>query len=55
MGHKEIAELLIANDADMNAKNKANETPLDVAEEEEHKEIADLLRKPGPGRKRIHE
>ena len=45
-GHKEIAELLIAEGADVNAKTKYNrQTPLDWAER--HPEIADLLRKHG--------
>ena len=42
-GHKEIAELLIANGANVNAKDKDGYTPLDWAAGE----IADLLRKHG--------
>ena len=44
-GHKEIAELLIANGADVNAKNLdfGDDTPLDYA----GGETADLLRKHG--------
>jgi len=45
-GHKEIAELLIAEGADVNAK-VALGTPLDAANETNHPEIADLLRKHG--------
>jgi hypothetical protein len=46
-GHKEIAELLIAEGADVNAKDDRGETSLDWAEETNNKEIADLLRKHG--------
>ena len=46
-GHKEIAELLIANGADVNAKNVDGQTPLDVAVDWFNDELADLLRKVG--------
>ena len=55
-GHKEIAKLLIANGADVNAgrplldnemKIYYGETPLDMALSEKNKETADLLRKHG--------
>ena len=39
-GHEEIAELLIANGAEVNAKDKHEETPLDFASGE----TADFLR-----------
>ena len=42
-GHKKIVELLIAKDADVNAKNIRGVTPLDFAKGE----TADLLRKHG--------
>ena len=42
-GHKEIVELLIASDADVNAKDIGGYTPLDYTEGE----TADLLRKHG--------
>jgi ankyrin repeat protein len=43
LGHKETVELLIAEGADVNAKFKDGETPLDWADGE----TADLLRKHG--------
>jgi ankyrin repeat protein len=43
-GHKEIAELLIAEGADVNAKSEGGTTPLDMAND---RETADLLRKHG--------
>ena len=51
-GHKEIAELLIAKGADVNAKYKDGETPLDVATypnnpNKNKAETTDLLRKHG--------
>ena len=45
-GHKEVVELLIANGANVNTKDKGW-TPLDIAIEFEHSEIADILRKHG--------
>jgi ankyrin repeat protein len=44
-GEKEVAELLIAKGADVNAKDEDGETPLDWAIEKNHTETADLLRK----------
>jgi ankyrin repeat protein len=46
-GQNEIAELLIANGADVNAKDKEGKTPLDWAIFNKQTEIADLLRKHG--------
>ena len=46
-GHKEIAELLIAKGANVNAKNNIGKTPLDWAINFKRTEIADLLRKHG--------
>ena len=50
-GHKEIAELLIAKGAVVNAKNNVGDTPLDLATHPSNPnaspEIADLLRKHG--------
>ncbi len=44
-GKMETIELLIASGADVNAKDKNGETPLDYAISTDHTVIADLLRK----------
>ena len=44
-GHKEVAKLLIAKGADVNAKDNRDLTPLDWAED--FPEMRDLLRKHG--------
>ena len=46
-GHKETAELLIAEGADMNANSDNGGTPLDWAIGKNRTEVADLLRKHG--------
>ena len=46
-GHKEIAELLITNGANINKKNDEGKTPLDSAIRRKQTETADLLRKYG--------
>ena len=47
LGHKEVAELLIAKGADVNTKRSDGATLLDWAIRRKHPEIADLLRKHG--------
>ncbi len=42
-GHKEVAQLLIAKGADVNAKDTRGRTPIDLAMNQERKEIAKLL------------
>ena len=44
---KEIAELLISKGADVNAKTKRGETPIDWTTRYKRTETADLLRKYG--------
>jgi len=46
-GHKEIFEILISKGADVNAKLKGGETPLDLTNLHPETETADLLRKHG--------
>ena len=46
-GQKDVAEILIANGADVNAKNFKSKSPLDFAVKYKQPELADLLRKHG--------
>ena len=46
-GQKKVAEILIANGADVNAKNFQSKSPLDFAVKYKRTELADLLRKHG--------
>ena len=46
-GYKEMAEMLIAKGADVNAKDKHGETPLNWAIDYNQADLADLLRKHG--------
>jgi len=46
-GHKEIAQLLIAKGADVNAEDEDGETPLNRAIKVKQTDLADLLRKHG--------
>ena len=46
-GQNEIAELLIAEGADVNVKNDEGETPIDMAIRLRRTETIDLLRKHG--------
>ena len=47
LGHRETAELLIANGASVNAKGYMEQTPLDFAIIRKRTETIDLLRKHG--------
>ena len=44
---KEIGELLISKGAEVNVKNNAGQTPLDLAKQREHTEIVELLKQHG--------
>ena len=46
-GHKNVAELLLDNGADVNAKDKHGNTPLHKATLRGNKDIVELLRKHG--------
>jgi len=46
-GHKEIVELLLSEDADVNAKTVHCQTPLDLVDQADKAGIADFLRKHG--------
>jgi ankyrin repeat protein len=46
-GRKEMAEWLIARGADINAKTNEGKTALQYAKSNNHKDVADLLRKHG--------
>jgi ankyrin repeat protein len=45
LGKAEVVELLLARGADAGIKNTRGQTPLDVAETNNQKEIIDLLRR----------
>lgn len=46
-GNLSLVKILIQNGADINRKNLLGETPLDLAEKNKHKEVADFLRSKG--------
>jgi len=46
-GYLEIIDVLVANGADVNAKTRYGKTPLQIALNKGHNDIADLLRKHG--------
>ena len=43
MGHKDLAELLLANKAEVNAKDNFGRTPLHYGGVFGHKDVAELL------------
>jgi len=45
--HKEIAEMLLAKGANVNAKDNEGKTPMKIAEEKGRKNVAELLRRHG--------
>jgi len=47
MGHKDVAEFLLANEADINAKDNKGSTPLHTAVQKGQEEVADLLYRRG--------
>ena len=47
MGYKEVVKLLIDKGADINSKNDDGFTPLDMASQEGHNYIVELLKKNG--------
>jgi ankyrin repeat protein len=46
-GHPEVAQLLIEEGADVNAKNKQGNTALKLALRERHPEVVKMLREAG--------
>jgi ankyrin repeat protein len=46
-GHKDVAKLLLANKADVNAKDNRDATPLHLATSAGYKDVAELLRQHG--------
>jgi hypothetical protein len=47
LGHKDMAELLLANKADVNAKDNNDDTPLHATAYNGRKDVAELLRQHG--------
>jgi|WetSurMetagenome_2_1015567.scaffolds.fasta_scaffold65069_2 ankyrin repeat protein len=46
-GRKDVVELLLANKADLNARDCSRATPLFLASTMDHRDIAELLRQHG--------
>jgi ankyrin repeat protein len=47
MGYEREADFLLAHGADVNAKDNGGKTPLKWAEDDGHKELAEMLRQHG--------